>query len=91
MAAVPWACATHSQPSAIPGAPWHHQYEGERAADIANVLVALFRRRPHEPWRYPPDEPPAAADGLMLGTAGLLHFLLRYRYPAVITSPPLLT
>ena len=63
----------------------------ERAADIANVLVALFRRRPHEPWRYPPDEPPAAADGLMLGTAGLLHFLLRYRYPAVITSPPLLT
>jgi hypothetical protein len=62
----------------------------ERAADIANVLVALFRRRSHQPWRLLPAEPPAAADGLMLGTAGILHFLLRYNYPAAVTSAPLL-
>jgi lantibiotic modifying enzyme len=62
----------------------------ERAADIANVLVALFRRRSHQPWRLPAAEPPAEADGLMLGTAGILHFLLRHRDPAATTSVPLL-
>jgi serine/threonine protein kinase len=62
----------------------------ERAADIANVLVALFRRRLHQPWHYPPDERAADADGLMLGTAGILHFLLRHRHPAAVTSAPLL-
>jgi serine/threonine protein kinase len=60
----------------------------ERAADIANVLVALFCRRLHQPWHYPPDERAADADGLMLGTAGILHFLLRYHRPAM--SAPLL-
>jgi lantibiotic modifying enzyme len=64
---------------------WH-----ERAADIANVLVALFRRRSHQPWHYLPDEPAAHADGLMLGTAGILHFLLRNHHPAAVTSAPLL-
>jgi Lanthionine synthetase C-like protein/Protein kinase domain len=62
----------------------------ERAADIANVLVALFRRRSPQPWQHPRYERAADADGLMIGTAGIMHFLLRHRYPAVITSPPLL-
>jgi lantibiotic modifying enzyme len=62
----------------------------ERAADIANVLVALFRRRSRQPWHYPPDEPAADAHGLMLGTAGILHFLLRHHHPAVAMSAPLL-
>jgi lantibiotic modifying enzyme len=62
----------------------------QRAADIADVLVALFRRRSRQPWQLPPDEPSAAADGLMLGTAGILHFLMRQQHPAAITSAPLL-
>jgi serine/threonine protein kinase len=62
----------------------------ERAADIAKVLVALFRRRSRQPWRLPPEERPADADGLMLGTAGILHFLLRHHRPAAVTSAPLL-
>jgi lantibiotic modifying enzyme len=62
----------------------------ERAADIAGVLVALFRRRLHQPWHYPPDERAGGADGLMLGTAGILHFLLRHHHPAAVTSAPLL-
>jgi serine/threonine protein kinase len=62
----------------------------ERAADIAHVLVALFRRRSDQPWYYPPDERAAATDGLMLGTAGILHFLLRHQHPAAVTSAPLL-
>jgi hypothetical protein len=62
----------------------------ERAADIANVLVALFRRRSRQPWHYPPGEPATSADGLMLGTAGILHFLLRHHHPAVVTSAPML-
>jgi len=62
----------------------------ERAADIANVLVALFRRRSRQPWHYSLDESAAGADGLMLGTAGILHFLLRHRHPAAVTSAPLL-
>ena len=62
----------------------------ERAADIADVLVALFRSRSHQPWHYLPDEPEAAADGLMLGTAGILHFLLRHHHPAAVTCAPLL-
>jgi hypothetical protein len=62
----------------------------ERAADIATFLVALFRRRSHQPWHYLPDEPAADADGLMLGTTGILHFLLRHQHPAAVTSAPLL-
>jgi hypothetical protein len=62
----------------------------ERAADIANVLVAVFRRRSRQPWHYLSSEPPAGVDGLMLGTAGILHFLLRYHDPAAVTSAPLL-
>jgi hypothetical protein len=64
----------------------------ERAADIAVVLVALFRRRSRQPWQLPPYEPPADTDtdGLMLGTAGILHFLLRHHDPAARTSAPLL-
>jgi len=62
----------------------------ERAADIANVLVALFRSRSHQPWHYLPNEPATGADGLMLGTAGILHFLLRYHHIAAVTSAPLL-
>jgi serine/threonine protein kinase len=62
----------------------------ERAADIADVLLALFRGRSRQPWHYSPDEPPAAAHGLMLGTAGILHFLLRYHHPAAVASAPLL-
>jgi serine/threonine protein kinase len=62
----------------------------ERAADIANVLVALFRRRSRQPWHYSLDESAADADGLMLGTAGILHFLLRHHHPAAVTSAPLL-
>jgi hypothetical protein len=61
----------------------------ERAADIANVVVALCRSRSRRGWRYSPDEPAAGADGLMLGTAGILHFLLRYHHPAAVTSAPL--
>jgi len=62
----------------------------ERAAQIANVLVALFRRRSRQLWQLPPDERPADANGLMLGTAGILHFLLRHHHPAAISSAPLL-
>ena len=62
----------------------------ERAADIATVLVALSRRRSHQPWYYPPGEPASSADGLMLGAAGILHFLLRYHHPTAVTSAPLL-
>ena len=62
----------------------------ERAADIAKVLVALSRRRERQPWQLLPDESPADADGLMLGTAGILHFLLRHRDPVAVTSAPLL-
>jgi len=62
----------------------------ERAADIARVLVALFRRRSRQPWQLPPYEHAADADGLMLGTAGILHFLLRHHHPGVVTSAPLL-
>jgi hypothetical protein len=62
----------------------------ERATDIANLLAALFRRRSSQSWQHPHYERPADADGLMIGTAGILHFLLRHHYPAVITSPPLL-
>ena len=62
----------------------------ERATDIANILMALFRSRSRQPWHLSPDEPPADADGLMLGTAGTLHFLLRHQHPAAVTSAPLL-
>jgi lantibiotic modifying enzyme len=62
----------------------------ERAADIANVLVAVFRRRSHHPWHYLSSEPAAGVDGLMLGTAGILHFLLRYHHPAAVPNAPLL-
>jgi hypothetical protein len=62
----------------------------ERAADIANVLVALFRRRARQPWQLLPGESPADADGLMLGTAGILYFLLRHHHPAAVISAPLL-
>jgi hypothetical protein len=62
----------------------------ERAEDIANVLVALFRRRSRQPWQLAPGEPAADADGLMLGTAGILHFLLRHHHPTAVTSAPLL-
>jgi lantibiotic modifying enzyme len=62
----------------------------ERAADIANALVTLFRRRSRQPWQLPPTELPAHAGGLMLGTAGILHFLLRHQHPAAIASAPLL-
>jgi tRNA A-37 threonylcarbamoyl transferase component Bud32 len=62
----------------------------ERAADIANVLVALFLRGSREPWHYSSDEPSGDAEGLMLGSAGILHFLLRYHHPAVVTTAPLL-
>ncbi len=62
----------------------------EHAADIANVLVALFRRRSRQPWHYLQDEPAAEAGGLMLGTAGILHFLLRYHHSTAVTSVPLL-
>jgi hypothetical protein len=65
------------------------EYWREHAADIANVLVALFRRRAHQPWQLQ-DETPASADGLMLGTAGILHFLLRHHDPTARTSAPLL-
>ena len=37
-----------------------------------------------------PGEPAADADGLMLGTAGILHFLLRHHHPVAVTSAPLL-
>jgi lantibiotic modifying enzyme len=63
----------------------------ERAADIATVLVALSRSRSRQPWHLPPGEPDADADGLMLGAAGILHFLLRYRHPAAVTNAPLLS
>ena len=62
----------------------------ERAADVATVLVALCRRRSREQWHYPPNEPATGVDGLMLGTAGILHFLLRYHHAAAVTHPPLL-
>jgi tRNA A-37 threonylcarbamoyl transferase component Bud32 len=62
----------------------------ERAADIARVLVAMCRRRSPQPWHYLTDEPAAGADGLMLGTAGVLHFLLRYQHPGAVTNAPLL-
>ena len=62
----------------------------ERAADIASVLVALFRKRSPQLWQHPPDEPATDADGLMLGTAGILHFLLRHQHPAAVPSAPLL-
>jgi len=62
----------------------------ERAADIANVLVALFRKRSQQPWHYLPGEPATGAAGLMLGTAGILHFLIRFHDPVTVTSPPLL-
>jgi len=63
----------------------------EREADIATVLVALFGRQSRQPWHYLSEEATADADGLMLGTAGILHFLLRQQHPAVVTSAPLLS
>jgi tRNA A-37 threonylcarbamoyl transferase component Bud32 len=62
----------------------------ERAADVANALVALFRRRSPQPWHYLSDEPATGAAGLMLGTTGVLHFLLRHQHPTAVTSAPLL-
>ena len=62
----------------------------ERAADIARVLAALFRRRSRQPWRCLPGESATDADGLMLGTAGIVHFLLRHHHPHAVTSAPLL-
>jgi serine/threonine protein kinase len=62
----------------------------ERAADLADVLVALFRRRSARSWYYSPDEPAEDADGLMLGTAGVLHFLLRHHHPSAVPNAPLL-
>jgi len=66
----------------------------DRAEDIANVLVALCRRRrsgsTHPPWLATDGESANASKGLMLGTAGILHYLLRYRQPAAPLSPPLL-
>jgi hypothetical protein len=37
-----------------------------------------------------PEERPVDAGGLMLGTAGILHFLLRHHHPRTLTSAPLL-
>jgi lantibiotic modifying enzyme len=72
----------------------HHVLQEERwrqrAADIANVIVVLFRKRANQPWYFSPDEATDDADGLMLGTAGILHFLLRYHHSAVVTNAPLL-
>jgi lantibiotic modifying enzyme len=68
----------------------HDECWRERAADLANVLVALFRRGSSQPWYYPPDEPVEYVDGLMLGTAGVLHFLLRHHHPAAVPNAPLL-
>jgi serine/threonine protein kinase len=62
----------------------------ECAADIADLLVALFRSGSHQPWYYLPGEPATGAAGLMLGTAGIVHFLLRCRYPDAVTNAPLL-
>jgi lantibiotic modifying enzyme len=62
----------------------------ERTADIANVLVALFRKRSGRPWHRILDEPAADAHGLMLGMAGILHFLLRHHHPAGVASAPML-
>ena len=62
----------------------------ERAADLAKVLVGLFRRHSLQPWHVSAHEAADGADGLMLGAAGIVHFLLRYHYPAVVTSAPLL-
>jgi hypothetical protein len=62
----------------------------ERAAEIAHLLVAMCRRRSRRPWHYLPGEPAAGADGLMLGTTGVLHFLLRHHHPATVTRAPLL-
>jgi hypothetical protein len=60
----------------------------ERAADIADVLAALFHSRSR--GHYSPDELAADADGLMLGTAGILHFQVRHHHPAAVASAPLL-
>jgi hypothetical protein len=62
----------------------------ERAEDIASVLVVLHRRRSHQPWHYLREEPAGDSDGLMLGTAGILHFLLRHHHPACVASAPLM-
>jgi lantibiotic modifying enzyme len=62
----------------------------ERAEDIANVLVALHRRRSHQPWHYLREEPAGDCDGLMLGTAGILYFLLRHHHPESVASAPLM-
>jgi tRNA A-37 threonylcarbamoyl transferase component Bud32 len=62
----------------------------ERAADIADGLVALFRKGSRQPWHYSSDEPAANADGLALGTTGILHFLIRYHHPSAVKSAPLL-
>jgi lantibiotic modifying enzyme len=62
----------------------------ERAADVARVLVALCRRRSPEPWQRLPSESATDTHGLMLGTAGILHFLLRQHRPEAVTSAPLL-
>lgn len=67
----------------------------ERATEISKVLVALCRRRSgrgYLPWLPPHGEPgpQRASTGLMLGTVGILHFLLRHHYPSGIVRPPLL-
>ena len=62
----------------------------ERAADIAAVLVALFRKGSRQPWYYLPGEPAFGDNGLMLGAAGILHFLLRFHHPAAVTGAPLM-
>jgi hypothetical protein len=63
------------------------EYWRERAADIAKMLVALFRRRSRQPWPPAPDEPAANVGGLMLGTTGILHFLLRHHHPMAMSAP----
>ncbi|HTV50579.1 MAG TPA: lanthionine synthetase LanC family protein, partial [Steroidobacteraceae bacterium] len=61
-----------------------------RADEIAQLLIALFRARSPQPWHYLRAEPDSGADGLMLGMAGIVHFLLRHFYPAAAASAPLL-
>jgi hypothetical protein len=51
------------------------------------MLVALFRRRSRQSWPPAPDERAANVGGLMLGTAGILHFLLRHHHPTAMSAP----
>ena len=61
----------------------------ERAAWIATVLLHLYREESGGACYWMPDGTPFATAGLMSGSSGIIHFLLRYYQLEVLTHPML--